>query len=120
MNLELIRDILIDVEATAPGKVTFGFNYPERAERTDKEILCHVELLIDEGYLDGSVIPGDEGPVDCAVRKITWKGHEFLANAKNDTVWKRVISEAKEKGTSTSMVVIQGLLAKAAEKFAGL
>lgn len=119
-NLELIRDILIDAEAAEPGQVIFGFNYPECSERTEKEILCHVELLIDAGYLDGSVVQGNDGPVHCAVRKINWSGHEFLANAKNDTVWKRVIAEAKEKGTSTSMVVIQGLLSKAAEKFAGL
>jgi hypothetical protein len=119
-NLELIRDILIDAEAAEPGQVIFGFDYPECPERTKKEILCHVELLIDAGFLEGDVVRSDSGPVDCAVTKITWAGHEFLANAKNDTVWKRVVSEAKEKGTSTSMVVIQGLLAKAAEKFAGL
>jgi len=54
------------------------------------------------------------------VRKITWKGHDFLANAKNDTVWKKVMNEAKEKGSSVSLVVLNGLLTKAAQKYAGL
>ena len=108
----------MDVESHPAGQGISGFEYPGR---TEMEILCHVELLIDGGYLDGQIRNGSQGqPKLCMVKKLTWEGHEFLANARNDTVWKRVVAEAKEKGTSTSMVVIQGLLSKAAQKFAGL
>ena|ERR1043166_5041248 len=117
-DLELIRNILLDAESVPAGQTIFGFEF---SGQTEAEILGHVELLIDAGYLDGTIMRGRQGqPMKCAVKKLTWEGHEFLADAKNDTVWKRVVAEAKEKGTSTSMVVIQGLLSKAAQKFAGL
>src|ERR1035441_8809860 len=35
--------------------------------------------------------------------RMTWAGQEFLAKAKNDTIWKKVIAQAEEKGMSTSM-----------------
>ena len=78
----------MDVESQPAGQNIAGFEYPDRSQ---DEILCHVELLIDGGYLDGSILRGRQGqPAKCLVRKLTWNGHEFLASAKNDTVWKRV------------------------------
>ena len=38
--------------------------------------------------------------------RLTWQGHEFLANAKNDKIWKQIISQAEEKGDSISMFVL--------------
>ena len=48
------------------------------------------------------------------------KGHEFLANARNNTVWKKVMAQAQEKGQSVGMTVLNGLLEQAAKKYAGL
>ena len=83
-NLELVRDILMDAEAAEAGKNIYGFEYPDRSQN---EVLCHVELLIEAGLIDGNVFQDEQGQAcDCVVKKITWNGHEFLANAKNDTV----------------------------------
>ncbi len=59
-------------------------------------------------------------PMSCAVMRMTWAGQEFLGKAKNETIWKKVIARAEEKGMSTSMTVINGLLEAAAKKYAGL
>ena len=48
------------------------------------------------------------------------KGHQFLANARNDTIWKKVLNQAKEKGQSVGITVLNGLLEQAAKKYAGL
>jgi hypothetical protein len=40
--------------------------------------------------------------------------------ARNNTVWKKVLAEAKSKGTLVNVTVINGLLKKAAAKYAGL
>lgn len=48
------------------------------------------------------------------------KGHEFVRNARNDTLWKKVTSEAQEKGGSVTMTLLNRLLEKAAEKWFGL
>jgi hypothetical protein len=75
--------------------------------------------MIEANLLDGDIIR-TFGNSSYLVRKITWQGHDFLANAKNDTIWKKVMTEAKEKGSSTSLVVLNGLLTKAAQKYIGL
>jgi hypothetical protein len=36
-------------------------------------------------------------PTRRAIMRVTRNGHEFLANAKNDTIWKEVLVEAEKK-----------------------
>jgi len=117
-DLNLIRAILLDIEAAPAGKPVYGFEYEGR---DNVEILEHVQLLLDEQFIEGTVLrQGMNEPVRCLVHRMTWAGHEFLSKAKNDTVWKKVLAQAEEKGMSASMTVINGLLEAAAKKYAGL
>lgn len=117
-DLKLVRDILIDVEANPPNQIIQDFRY----DGVDSLIIAeHVRLLIDAGYLEGEVIRQfGTSQFAYVVTGMTWQGHEFLANAKNDTVWKKVVADAEAKGSSISMSVLDGLLTKAAEKYFGL
>jgi hypothetical protein len=38
------------------------------------------------------------------------KRHELLANARNNTVWKKVMAETKKKGQSIGVTVLNDLL----------
>lgn len=116
-NFNLIREILLQAEATPAGEMIQKFNCEEFDKAT---IIEHVEIMIGADLLDGDVFHTMAGSSGFLVRKITWQGHDFLANAKNDTIWKKVMKEAKEKGTSTSFVVINGILTRDAQKYAGL
>lgn len=78
-----------------------------------------MKLLIEEGFLEGRSHYSGSG-IRYVVNGLTWKGHDFLDNARNDTVWKKVMSDAENKGMSLSMPVLNGLLTKAAEKYMGL
>src|ERR1043165_1581927 len=114
-DLNLIRSILLDIEASPPGEPIRGFQYDGRE---DAEILEHVQLLFDAGFIHGKVRKGHVGQLNaCVVHRMTWAGQEFLAKAKNDTIWKKVLAQAEEKGMSTSMTVIGGLLEAAAKKY---
>ena len=116
-NFNLVRQILLQVEATPPGTTIQNLTCEGFDEAT---IIEHVDIMIEAGLIDGIIPNTLVGSSGFLVRKITWKGHDFLANAKNDTVWKKVMTEAKEKGSSVSLVVLNGLLTKAAQKYAGL
>jgi hypothetical protein len=117
-DTNLVRSILIDIESSAPGKPIFGFQYEGREVG---EILEHIQLLIDADFIEGEVTLGNTGePVGCVVMRMTWEGQEFLAKAKNDTIWKKVMAEAEKKGMSTSLTIVNGLLEKAAKKYVGL
>lgn len=117
-DLNLVRAILLDIEASPPGELIREFNYEGRSKA---EILEHVQLLLDANFIEGQMLLGNMGqPEGCFVMRMTWDGQEFLAKAKNDTIWKKVIAQAEEKGMSTSMAVVNALLEAAAKKYAGL
>ncbi len=117
-DLDLIRNILMDVEATPAGQAIDGFEYEGKEQ---VEILEHVQLLLDADFLDGLIQTGSRNePVACVVYRMTWAGQEFLSKAKNDTLWKKVMAQAEEKGLSTSVAVINALLEAAAKKYVGL
>ncbi|MTJ13019.1 DUF2513 domain-containing protein [Anabaena sp. UHCC 0187] len=113
----LVRQILLQAESYSPGVYIESFTCEGFDEAT---IIEHIEIMIESKLLDGEIDKTQAGTSGFLVHKITWEGHNFLDNAKNDTIWKKVMAEAKEKGTSTSFVVLNGLLTKAAQKYAGL
>ncbi len=117
-DLNLIRGILVDVENYHSGQPIMLFEFDGKEQG---EIAEHVQLLLDAEYIEAEVIRGNMGlPMAYVVLRMTWAGHEFLAKAKNDTIWKKVMAQAEEKGLSTSMAVVNGLLEAAAKKYAGL
>jgi len=122
-NLNLIRKILLDIENAPPGKVLSAadFNYEEFEELIIAE---HLKLLIDAKFLEGNsrqdLLFDGSIVIFCSIYRLTWDGHEFLANAKNDTIWKKVTSQAEEKGESISLFVLNQLLASATKKYLGL
>lgn len=117
-DLNLIRSILLDIQAAPAGQAIQGFTYDGKEQ---PEILEHVQLLLDADFIDGHVTTGNMNePVACLIFRMKWSGQEFLAKAKNDTLWKKVLAQAEEKGGSTSIAVINALLEAAAKKYVGL
>ena len=114
---ELIRRILMEVENLPSGGITQSIQIEGVDSATVAE---HIKLLVNKGFLDGETYDLNAGSSGYVIKGISWEGHDFLENARNDTVWKRVMAESKAKGTSMTMVVLNGLLTKAAQKYAGL
>jgi hypothetical protein len=118
LDLQLLKDIMLDAESAAAGSVIQDLQYSTHEPPVIAE---HVALLIDDGYLEGSILKNRVGaPGAFAIRRLTMKGHEFIRNARNDKLWTRVLSDARERGDSVSMTILNGLLSKAAEKYFGL
>ena len=112
---DLMRAILLDAETIPAGQSVAGFEY---AEREQKEVNRHTQILIDEGYLEGSW-KGDSKnfPALFYITDLTYQGHQFLANARNQTVWSRALNIAKEKGLETSISAISAILLKVATSY---
>jgi hypothetical protein len=88
-DMDLIRHLLFKLEEDQGLDGTRWVHYtPEDlgiTHRSVVEVGYHLQLLIDEGFVIGGGLL-DSMPM---VRKLTWDGHEFLANIKNDDIWKR-------------------------------
>ena len=83
-DMDLIRELLLRFERG---------DKSVPPDHTQEEVAYHVELLIDAGFLKGSVVRravrGHKVPSAYFVQDITWKGHDFIASIRNDAVWKR-------------------------------
>ena len=116
-NFDLLRSILLQVEASpATGQPVQSLECDDSISQAT--LGEHIDLLIEAGLVDGEVIAYD--PVCFFIRRLTGKGHDFLEHARNDTIWKKVRAEAKTKGISVTLHILDGLLTKAADKYAGL
>jgi len=115
-DFDLIRSILIQAEQAPSDQPLQILSITGNFSPTD--VAQHIELMIEQKWIEGEVL--SHSPLAFGIYRLTWAGHDFLENARNDTIWKKVMAEAKAKGTSMTIVVLNGLLSKAAEKYAGL
>jgi hypothetical protein len=111
--MELIRLELLRVEGEHPEPDFEGF--------TEEQQVYHMALCIEAGLVDGTIIPNGNGyPVATAAIRLTWKGHEFLDAARNDTIWKKALGNIKKAGVQVTLPVLEEVLKKAAKELLGL
>lgn len=116
-DFELIKEILLLTEQN-PSPVEWIDVEIEDVEKD--EIYYHVKLLRDAGLINAADLT-TSGGFCWLPRSLTWEGHNFLDNARNETVWKKTVQLVKDKGGSISFNVFQNLLQNQALKlFDGL
>lgn len=77
MNMHLVRDLLVYLE-------TFNLNEAENAKEiqlknyTNDEIVYHIALLVEGGYIDAVDVSSMSG-VNFIIKRLTFDGHQFLA-----------------------------------------
>ncbi len=81
------------------------------------EISFNTYLMEEAGLIEASFAKFGNGEYELTyLNRLTWKGHEFLDNARNETVWKKTLALVKEKGGSISFNIFQNLLQSQATK----
>lgn len=103
--MDLIRELLISLELDRK---------PDTNEFSDSEILYHKSLLIEAGLAQGSSLVGDDVPIAITLHRLTWDGHEFLDNVKDDNMWQKIKALVVSKGGDASFSVLKALATKLA------
>lgn len=112
---DLARELMLKVEAIPAGEMRVN-DYFLIEGKPPKEISRHLEILIQEGFIEGSTIVAADGLVaEVRASDLTYRGHQFLEAARSDTAWKKVKGLLREKGVSMTMSIIQATLVKIAE-----
>ena len=117
-DLELIREILLRVEETPVGR---SLSSPLKLDgyENDNVVAEHVRLLKEAGYIEAQIAigfnqVGVHQVQDFSITRLLNDGHDFIANAKNPTVWKKTIDFLASKGGDVSLAVVKGVAAKMA------
>jgi hypothetical protein len=114
-DMDLVRQILMVMEDHEHGFAPETF---EVSGYTEEAIGYHLVLMEEAGLIRATVTTafGEQSP-SATPERITWEGHEFLANARNETVWSKVKSIVVAKGGSVSFEVLKFLVVETAKSY---
>ena len=87
--MELVRLIMLEIEKNPDPMAWVDINI---SGHTDLEISYHIMLLYESGLVDANDLSSNDG-MAWKAKRLTFEGHEFLDEARSDTVW----NSAKEK-----------------------
>jgi hypothetical protein len=119
-DMDLIRTLMIQM-ADHPAPTLDGW-YRTRGENEAEEqrILGHLKLLHEAGLIRAVVSESNNGIAAVEPLEVTWRGHDFVDNARNETVWGTAKATVAQKGGSVSFAVFQEVLKSVALKLLGL
>lgn len=113
-DMNLIREILLEIERY-PTREFYQLEIPGR--QTD-EVVHHLYLLMDAGFIEGQVVSGTDMPI--IVQAMTWAGCEFLDAARSETIWNATMKKIGETTGAVAMPVLISLLTMEAKRVLGL
>lgn len=108
-DMDLVREILINVEQIVPARGTRYFRPDESpfVEVADKDVLlAHLDLLIKAGLLEGDIIQYADGTASYRIDGMTWSGHDFLENVRDKTAWEKTKRTARKAGSFSMDVIV--------------
>lgn len=105
-DMDLIRKILLKIEES--NGMFFVQGDPDNE---DYERHCyHIELLKEAGFLKANITKADGGIYySCSVTRLTWEGHEFLDNIRDNKVWEEVKNKISKASESVSLSIISNI-----------
>lgn len=117
-DFDLIRLILKDIESLPAGYYTNDFKYD--GEYDQATIYGHIDLLIEEKFING-IAHKSSGNVDrIHVTGLTWKGHDFIDAAKDDTLWNKAKETILKPTAAITFTILLEWLKKEAKNQLGL
>lgn len=106
LNPELARSILLKLGLEGvPGELRIGSYSPE-------EISDHIRLLDHAGLVEAQdLFP--LGKVGWQANYLTYEGSQFLADSRDETVWRRALAIAAAEAMPLTLEILKRALAKA-------
>lgn len=106
-DMELVRLILLNIEGTTD---------VDLASYSDEQINYHQKLLYDRGFINGVAYPV-LSRWEIIDPELTWEGHDFLDDARDDRVWQEAMRQIGKNVGSVSLDVLKAVLATVATNF---
>ena len=104
-DLDLIREILLTVEASGPS----DYIYEHHIADHEHNIVCaHMELLIEGGYAVGN--PDHDaagGYVGAYIARLTMEGHDYLDSVRDPQIYRETKSRLEKVGGAASLAVVK-------------
>lgn len=108
---DLVRTIMLKCEEIPAGTYEKAF---EIEGKKPEDVFRHIQILMQEGFIEGRYVAGLGGGSACGITDLTYKGHQFLESARNDNAWNTAKKTLKDKGIGLTISFINDVLVKLA------
>ncbi len=122
-DMDLCRQILLKIEECEETMISDHHQFEadlEKQNYTQAQIGYHVKPLHKANLLEAIDLSSMRLADYFIPKSITWQGHEFLENARNDTIWEKAKSITMKKGVGLTLDTLQALLVKLTKDTLGL
>ena len=111
LNNECVRDLLLYIENNTSINSLIVVSQIEINKYTNEELIYTAMKLNEAGYIKAKISKFINGGADVYVNELTWNGHKFLDNIRDDGVWKTT-KEKISKFSSVSLNIIEKVAAQ--------
>lgn len=112
-DMELIRQLLMKIEES--GRDDLRETDLQIDGYEPRSVMYHIELLEEADLIKAEILRSTSGTLGAVVERLTWDGHEFLAAARNETVWNRVMKTIRDHSVSLPFDVLKTVLVTGAK-----
>ena len=116
-NMDLIREILLNIEEQPPGEPIRTLNLP--SEWSSGEVIGHLRLIEQAGLIDGNLkFRGDQAMM--AIHGLSNEGHDLIDSIRSETVWAETKERVSKVGGTVALDVVKLVAGAVASKLLGL
>jgi len=112
-DLDLVRSIINQMGESESSR----FRLSNIKHNVDESILHYHLELMEQGNLIKMLSSSISIEV---IYSLTWDGHEFWENSKNETIWNDAKTKFKNTASGMSIAVLNGVLTELTKKMIGL
>ncbi len=117
-NMDLIRDILLNIESRPPGELVRTVGY-DSEKYSEDELKGHLRLIDQAGLVDGNLKFHTSGTL-IAIYGLSNEGHDLLDAIRGDRVWERTKERVQEVGGSVTIETLKAIATAVAASMLGL
>lgn len=115
--MDLVRGLLLFVEENTNNRQPIFEPDLEDEGYDDNVVDYHIGLIYERRLIRAERVGGG---AQWLIRGLTWEGHEFLDEARSDTVWERAREKAGGTFQTVSLEVLKALLQTTARELLGI
>jgi hypothetical protein len=109
-DIELIRQILLIIEAQPAGERMDGITIPDD-RWSDAELIEHIRLMFDADLIEGVGSDTHDGFEILTIRGLTNAGHDLIDSIRSDEVWSQTKEKVGKVGGSVGVETLKTIAA---------
>ncbi|MCX7066147.1 MAG: DUF2513 domain-containing protein [Methylococcales bacterium] len=107
-NWDTIREILLRIEELEQNEY---FTLSDFNENREYEIIHHVKMLKEAGYIEAEIAETTGGTI-LDIERLTWQGNDFIESIRDVKTWEKTKMMIADKGGAMTFEIVKASAVK--------